>query len=448
MPEVIDLTLDADTPPPPPSRKRKRIQDDQAEPRRHKRDSEAHPRNDLIANDQLFFVDCTPSEVPSGVRFEAATSTSQPKDTLILPAHVAVFGETEPIIPPEHTHSDEEDYIEYLDNDSRKHFVRYYEEAEEKPARVHCKRCGDEGHTKDSCTTLICQTCGVRDAHPTRSCNVSKHCFTCGMRGHINRDCPNRHQARYERIDSSCERCGAPSHVTRECPTLWRLYVYLDRTQHEKLLEDRRSKKGLPLGQGGEGYIAEDAWCHNCGHRGHFGDDCQQQIAPAEEYSIFSHRVFATGPFAAPDIGSGSPGQSIFKVALPGGVENIGKLGRNKQKERLVHQSREEEPDADDWFQNRGGVSIRGAASREKERERGGGLPKSRAPQISFSRDLKDRLSEPQRPLHHRNSKPRRDEYDSRSRNDHKHPKGPGNWDRRERERDLHKPRYNGGYGR
>jgi hypothetical protein len=31
-----------------------------------------------------------------------------------------------------------------------------------------------------------CLTCGARNEHPTRSCPISKTCFTCGMKGHIN----------------------------------------------------------------------------------------------------------------------------------------------------------------------------------------------------------------------------------------------------------------------
>ena len=30
-------------------------------------------------------------------------------------------------------------------------------------------------------------TCGARDEHSTRSCPISKTCFTCGMKGHINK---------------------------------------------------------------------------------------------------------------------------------------------------------------------------------------------------------------------------------------------------------------------
>jgi len=28
----------------------------------------------------------------------------------------------------------------------------------------------------------------------------------------------------------------------------------------------------MKLGQGGEGYVADDEWCYNCGNPGHWGD--------------------------------------------------------------------------------------------------------------------------------------------------------------------------------
>ena len=32
-------------------------------------------------------------------------------------------------------------------------------------------------------------TCGVHNEHSTRSCPISKTCFTCGLKGHINKAC-------------------------------------------------------------------------------------------------------------------------------------------------------------------------------------------------------------------------------------------------------------------
>jgi hypothetical protein len=39
----------------------------------------------------------------------------------------------------------------------------------------------------DELSRAQCEKCGVRDEHLTRSCPMSKKCFTCGMTGHINK---------------------------------------------------------------------------------------------------------------------------------------------------------------------------------------------------------------------------------------------------------------------
>ncbi|KAF7313289.1 hypothetical protein HMN09_00484300 [Mycena chlorophos] len=423
--EVIDLTVD-DTPPPSNKRKRKdsehkRSRDrdsdkrDDTHPRSRKQKRESSPRDThrdkktanghSVADEQLFVVDCTPAELPD-VLATTSTVPVPPTNGLILPAHVSVFGVAAELILPS-ADSDSEadsDYIEYLDYDSRKKFVRYYEEeeAEEKKSTKVCKRCGETGHVKDKCPVIICQTCGARDEHSTRSCNVSKHCFNCGMRGHLRQDCPNR-TAQYERMQD-CERCGAPSHLTRECPTLWRLYVYLDDAEHKQVLQARQDKKGLPMGQGGEGYIAEDAWCYACGKRGHFGDDCHSHIQPPAESSAFSHRMLSQGPFAVPDPEPGSPtlDDDLVDVPLPGGVQNVGKQGRNKEKERLARRAKqEEEDDAEDWFQSGrggGGMSIRGAAAREKNRP-----PSGPRKMVLATKSLGERLGEPMSQPRHDN---------------------------------------------
>jgi len=40
-------------------------------------------------------------------------------------------------------------------------------------------------------------------------------------------------------------------------------------------LMDRETKRDLPLGVGGEGYIGTEDWCFNCGDAGHLGDVSQ-----------------------------------------------------------------------------------------------------------------------------------------------------------------------------
>lgn len=87
-----------------------------------------------------------------------------------------------------------------------------------------------------------------------------------------------------------CSRCGSELHKSnvrresdysidptstktkQECPTLWRIYEYLTEDGKNDILSTRNNKQNLKLGQGGEGYIADDEWCYNCGSRGHWGD--------------------------------------------------------------------------------------------------------------------------------------------------------------------------------
>jgi protein AIR1/2 len=85
-----------------------------------------------------------------------------------------------------------------------------------------------------------------------------------------------------------CDRCGNPRHVTlvgsvyliqsvqlnldQECPSLWRIYTYVPPETRNTVLEKRTAARNLKLGEGGEGYIATDEWCYNCGHSGHLGD--------------------------------------------------------------------------------------------------------------------------------------------------------------------------------
>jgi hypothetical protein len=58
----------------------------------------------------------------------------------------------------------------------------------------------------------------------------------------------------------------------QECPTLWRMYEYVASEERQIILSSHREKSELTIGAGGEGYIAEDEWCYNCGQCGHWGD--------------------------------------------------------------------------------------------------------------------------------------------------------------------------------
>lgn len=50
------------------------------------------------------------------------------------------------------------------------------------------------------------------------------------------------------------------------------MYKYVEDEERQEILRQREGKRMLVFGQGGEGYIAPDEWCYNCGDCGHLGD--------------------------------------------------------------------------------------------------------------------------------------------------------------------------------
>ncbi|KAG0709612.1 hypothetical protein DFH29DRAFT_793037, partial [Suillus ampliporus] len=223
-----------------------------------------------------------------------------------------------------------------------------------------------------------CLTCGARDEHSTRSCPISKTCYTCGMKGHINKTCPNRF-SRSRLIadtDDGCDRCGSQTHKMNECPTLWRIYQYVADEDRVIIMQTREEKKKLALGNGGEGYIASEECCYNCGNSGHLGDDCDEVAfvfgIPAEPSAFSSHNIMS-GPFydpaSEPVRVRRGPRESQNEEDRPTlredwGMDapvNVGKQGKNKDKEKLAKRFREQEDDdTGDWFNNPRNMKNRG----------------------------------------------------------------------------------------
>lgn len=186
--------------------------------------------------------------------------------------------------------------------------------------------------------------------------------------------------------NDDCARCSSSYHKTNECPTWWRLYEYLASEDQTRILARRLSKKDSKLGEGGEGYVADDEWCYNCGNPGHWGDDCHNlsNTRSLGEYSAFGNNNVMSGPFFDP---SQKPKTSssrsrtrdweradqMFKGAP-------GRQGRMKSMAALEKKSRQGEDDPDDWFGNNFSKSNR-AAPRHPGRE-----PKK----ISFGKSFKD----------------------------------------------------------
>ncbi|KAG1779713.1 hypothetical protein EV702DRAFT_1086173 [Suillus placidus] len=318
---------------------------------------------------ELFFFDATPAPV---VTEPSQSSNSQPEssksaaDRLLLPSHVSILSAGgDAAVPIEivaqlPVDSEEEDYIEYLEYEDRKApgLVRYFDtEAEEaahaKPSRFVCKNCGAEGeHKTYECPIQVCLTCGARDEHSTRSCPISKTCYTCGMKGHINKTCPNRFSRSRpvaERVDC-CGRCASEAHKMNECPTLWRIYQYVADEDRLKIMQTREEKNKLGLGKGGEGYIASELYCYNCGNPGHLGDDCDEVAfvfdIPAEPSAFSSHNIIR--PTLRDDWGMDAP-------------TDVGKQGKNKDKEKMAKRFRDQEDDdTGDWFNNPRNMKNRG----------------------------------------------------------------------------------------
>lgn len=207
---------------------------------------------------------------------------------------------------------------------------RYYgaEEKAERRAKEQCLACGELGHDRRHCPHQHCLACGAMDEHPTRFCPLSTSCFRCGGMGHQTRTCPKpRRGPRSE----ECERCGSYSHVKALCPTLWRVYAYSTRDDHERFqakaffkLEStaggRDPRKDLEP-DGSELSDSEDEfvragepelsakefdpatrWCYNCSGAGnHWGDDCPEpRVNPTRgtgEPSAFSEFVSRLGPY-------------------------------------------------------------------------------------------------------------------------------------------------------
>ncbi|KAI9447747.1 hypothetical protein H4582DRAFT_1801919 [Lactarius indigo] len=288
---------------------------------------------------------------------------------LLLPAHVSVLDAVDDselpiqIVQPVDSDSDAESYIEYLDYDDRltAGTVRYFETPaeEQKQTRFVCKRCGAESE------------------HRTRECPIM---ITC----------PNRHSRDKVSQYDDCDRCGSHAHNTNECPTIWRLYEYVTDREREAILRHRESKQSLALGEGGEGYIAHDEWCYNCGNSGHLGDDCKDPRPhdTSSAPSAFGQFNTFTGPFSdtvtTPRVHTRAPrdwetSQSFGDGWGGNAPINVGKRARNKDRMRMEQRALEIEElaDPDDWFGNARNVRNRGmggSASRDRDRDRGGGM--------------------------------------------------------------------------
>lgn len=190
---------------------------------------------------------------------------------------------------------------------------------------------------------------------------------------------------------------------------MWRQYVYVTDNERNDILRQREEMRALGLGQGGEGYIAGDDWCYNCGSANHLGDvslspstpllsllifvifqDCEVLRHPPDfpiEPSAFSSYNTLSGPF------SDTPAQIERHrrelrdwendTTIPdrwgsNAPNNVGRQAKDKNRARLAQRAQElEEDEGDDWFGNPRNAMSRGvppsAPSGPRDRSKSGG---------------------------------------------------------------------------
>ncbi|KAJ3760091.1 hypothetical protein EV360DRAFT_40561 [Lentinula raphanica] len=350
--EIIDLTLpsshspyalslDEDLHIIPQLKKRKLSRS-----RNHNKSTKKSRSESPLDDSELFLFDSNPSD-ELRPKVSPLSEKDTPKGTLLLPAHVSVVGSVPvEIIAPD---LEDQDYVEYLDYGDRDELEipRYFQVESNKPKAPSvniCKRCGAKGeHKTKECSVIICLTCGVRNEHSTYSCPISKVCFVCGMKGHLSGSCPNR--GKHANTYDDCDRCGSSSHATNECPTHWRIYQYVPDAARISIMQARQAKKSRPLGAGGEGYIAEDSWCYNCGECGHWGDDCEvtgHVHDIPDDTSAFGNANLCVGPFSEIETGKSDRALQEWELDAPewndwGGrvPTNVGRQAKKKEMARM-----------------------------------------------------------------------------------------------------------------
>jgi protein AIR1/2 len=214
---------------------------------------------------------------------------------------------------------------------------------------------------------------------------------------------------------SSCN-AEPTNDILQECPSLWRVYEYVTQHERESILSSRREKSTLAFGSGGEGYIAEDEWCYNCGQCGHWGDvcmylymicipsdglsrqDCGRPHVADRPPGPSAFGVYNTysGPFAGLDEDrlpvARKPSDWEREDLLPDGWGqdaplNVGKQGRNRARERLEKQARVQGDDEDDWFGKPRPSRTKNGESARRGSESNG---LSNARRVPFALSLKD----------------------------------------------------------
>ena len=185
-PDLIDLTSDCDEDAAPVKNGKKKIRKRNRKQKARTTENgqagssvAAAPKEDMARSrrddtSHLYFIDVAPAPLPPSIA-QPQPETQEPQvqpDTLLLPSHVAVFGnESIQIVLPSQKELGEDDYIEYLAYDDYKvttltvstpprlmpiqDIPRYFDDQAKQNKSV-CKNCGAEGeHKTFACPVVV-----------------------------------------------------------------------------------------------------------------------------------------------------------------------------------------------------------------------------------------------------------------------------------------------------
>ncbi len=131
---------------------------------------------------------------------------------------------------------------------------RYFGVADPDASEPICSNCHQRGHKRAKCTVVVCHLCGKVGDHYESQCPISMVCSNCGKKGHYRNNCPDKRHYNY------CTYCNSRTHSTDRCPNIWRSYIV------KKISHDSSVRRDM--------YPSGLIFCYNCGHEGHFGDNC------------------------------------------------------------------------------------------------------------------------------------------------------------------------------
>lgn len=137
-----------------------------------------------------------------------------------------------------------------------------------------CFSCGLTGHISRDCPEkllLPCFLCGEM-GHGHVDC-PQDCCFNCGKPGHHSKECDLPKRRRF--TNEICRRCQITGHLQSSCPLSWRQYQYNMPLQHESFYSRTKMIK---------------KFCYYCSLEGHFGDECPYRTEPA--FTIFHTPMF------------------------------------------------------------------------------------------------------------------------------------------------------------